>query len=196
MKKKNNKQISQLERKIKLTQTLSNLNDMLTRADEKQEQLIQKAIIAKQKGLKTQEKLAKLGIANVLTYKKRIEEMSLQLEIVANMRDVTEISKDFLESMNGACRDILEFSKMNNFKKTTKNLNKAYSKVNSQTAQFDMLMEQNIDSFETVNFDISNDMEEEIDNLINVESNSTNKNNTNNEFDDIDERLEKLKNSN
>lgn len=166
MKKQEDKEMLEIERKARLNRTLESLEHLVEKMDGKKDEMLEKARQAKLKGSQASLNLAKVGLANALSTKRRAEEMLMQLDILSSMRDITEITKGFLGVMQDICGDILQFTKDNNFSKVGKEVSRAFAAVNEQSEGIAAIMESSAYSLDTLNMQMSGDLNDEIDALI------------------------------
>ena len=158
--------MAEIERKTRLKETMESLNKLVEKMERKKDEMLEKARAAMARGSQTSLNLAKVGLANALSTKKRAEEMLLQLDIMSSMRDITELTKGFLTVVQDTCGDIQAFSKNNNFNKVSKEMNKAFEAVNEQSEGLSQLMESSTMSMDALNFNFSVELQDEVDALI------------------------------
>ena len=158
--------MAEIERKTRLKETMESLNKLVEKMERKKDEMQEKARAAMARGSQTSLNLAKVGLANALSTKKRAEEMLLQLDIMSSMRDITELTKGFLTVVQDTCGDIQAFSKNNNFNKVSKEMSKAFEAVNEQSEGLSQLMESSTMSMDALNFNFSVELQDEVDALI------------------------------
>ncbi len=158
--------MEEIERKTKLKETMESLNKLIEKMDRKKDEMLEKARAAMARGSQTSLNLAKVGLANALSTRKRAEEMLLQLDIMSSMRDITELTKGFLSVVSETCGEIQAFSKGNNFNKVSKEMAKAFEAVNEQSDGIAELMESSSMSMDALNFNFSGELQDEVDALI------------------------------
>lgn len=156
----------EIERKTRLKETMESLSKLVEKMERKKDEMLEKARAAMARGSQTSLNLAKVGLANALSTKKRAEEMLLQLDIMSSMRDITELTKGFLTVVQDTCGDIQAFSKGNNFNRVGKEMSKAFEAVNEQSEGLAQLMEASTMSMDAMNFNFSADLQDEVDALI------------------------------
>lgn len=167
MKKQENKELLELERKTKFNKIIESLNELVEKMDKKIGEMLEKARNAQLKNSQSSLNLAKVGLANALSTKRRAEQMIMQLDIMSSMRDISELTKGFLSVVQDACTDIFEFTRNNNFGKVSKEVNKAFAAANQQGEMLEQMMELNVGSLDALNLGFSEELNEEIDTLIN-----------------------------
>ena len=158
--------MEEIERKTKLKETMESLNKLIEKMDRKKDEMLEKARAAMARGSQTSLNLAKVGLANALSTRKRAEEMLLQLDIMSSMRDITELTKGFLSVVSETCGEIQAVSKGNNFNKVSKEMAKAFEAVNEQSDGIAELMESSSMSMDALNFNFSGELQDEVDALI------------------------------
>lgn len=189
MKKQENKELLELERKTKFNKTIESLNSLVEKMDKKVGEMLEKARTAKLKNSQSSLNLAKVGLANALSTKRRAEQMIMQLDIMSSMRDISELTKGFLTVVQDACEDISEFTKGNNFGKVSKEVNKAFAAANQQGEMLEQMMSFNVGSLDALNFNFSDELNDEIDTLINGQAAAS----EDAMDDEIAKKIEKLK---
>ena len=189
MKKQENKELLELERKTKFNKTIESLNSLVEKMDKKVGEMLEKARTAKLKNSQSSLNLAKVGLANALSTKRRAEQMIMQLDIMSSMRDISELTKGFLTVVQDACEDISEFTKGNNFSKVSKEVNKAFAAANQQGEMLEQMMNFNVGSLDALNFNFSDELNDEIDTLINEQAAAS----EDAMDDEIAKKIEKLK---
>lgn len=186
---KEDKEMLEIQRKTRLKETLESLNNLVEKMDRKKEEMLEKARSAMARGSQTSLNLAKVGLANALSTRKRAEEMLLQLDIMSSMRDITELTKGFLSVVQDTCGDIMAFSKDNNFNKVSKEMEKAFNAVNEQSDGLARLMEGSSLSLDALNFNFSNELQDEVNALIEGQAAAS----ENAMDDEISAKIERLK---
>lgn len=166
MKKREDKEMMEIERKARLNRTLETLGALVEKMDRKKDEMLEKARAAKLKGSQSSLNLAKVGLASALATRRRAEEMLMQLDIMASMKDIAGVTQDFLSVVSDTCGDIMQFTKNNHFGKVNKEVTKAFAAMNAQSESLDLLMESSTFSFDAMNMGISDDLNSEIDALI------------------------------
>lgn len=167
MKKQANKELLELERKAKFDKSITDLNNLVEKMDKKVAEMLEKARVAKLKNSQSSLNLAKVGLANALSTKRRAEQMIMQLDIMSSMKDISALTKGFLTVVQDACDDIAVFTKGNNFGKVSKEVNKAFAAANQQGEMLEQMMSFNVGSLDALNFSFSDELNDEIDTLIN-----------------------------
>lgn len=163
---KKDKEMLEIEKKARMKQTMESLNSLVVKMENKKAELTEKAKEARRKNSAANFNLAKVGLANAIATQKRAADMLMQLDIMTSMREVSELSKGFLECIGDTCKDINRFAKDNNFAKANKQLQQAYSVVNEQDDKLAMLMESGAMAAEEMNFAFSDEINGEIEALL------------------------------
>lgn len=170
MKKQANKELLELERKARFDKSITDLNNLVEKMDKKVAEMLEKARVAKLKNSQSSLNLAKVGLANALSTKRRAEQMIMQLDIMSSMKDISELTKGFLTVVQDACDDIAIFTKGNNFGKVGKKVNKAFAAASQQGEMLEQMMSLNVGSLDALNFNFSDELNDEIDALINEQA--------------------------
>ncbi len=183
---KSNKMAKEMERRMKIKKTLSNMNKFVSQIEMKKKKLIEQASIAKLKGIDSQYNLAVQGLKIALAQQKRVETMLLNFEITSQLKDISEMTKGFFESMSIFSDELSRDNKTKDLYKVQQQFEKAMSKSAMQTQRLETFLDSTESLFENLSVDSNTVTDKEIEKLI--ESEAVNMN------DDLDVQIEeKLK---
>lgn len=178
----------EIDRKIKIKRTLSKMNKFLSQIEEKKKKLIEQASLAKLKGIDSQYNLAIQGLKIALAQQKRVETMLLNFEITSQLKDISEMTKGFFESMVIFSKELQTTSKQKDFIRAQKEIERAMLKSAEQTERLEAFLESTESLFENLSVDSSTVNDQEIEKLI--ENHATN---IDNDLDlQIDETMKEL----
>src|SRR5690554_3708407 len=138
----------EIDRKIKIKRTLSKMNKFLSQIEEKKKKLIEQASLAKLKGIDSQYNLAVQGLKIALAQQKRVETMLLNFEITSQLKDISEMTKGFFESMVIFSKELQSTSKQKDFIKAQQQFEKAMVKSAMQTERLEAFLESTESLFE------------------------------------------------
>lgn len=156
----------EIDRKIKIKRTLSKMNKFLSQIEEKKKKLIEQASLAKLKGIDSQYNLAVQGLKIALAQQKRVETMLLNFEITSQLKDISEMTKGFFESMVIFSKELQSTSKQKDFIKAQQQFEKAMVKSAMQTERLEAFLESTESLFENLSIDSTTVNDQEIEKLI------------------------------
>ena len=126
---------------------------------------IDAAAAARREGIASQYNLAKNAIRIVTAQKTVVEQMLLNLQISAQIKDVSEMTKSFADGMKLLSGSIVETTDSLNFDKVTKQMNKAMLSTQMKQAESDAFLDATADGFSAFAA-IGSATDDEIDKLI------------------------------
>ena len=184
------KQQKEIQKKMLVKRTVNTMNKQIARLEEQKKVFIDAAKRAKEKNLDAQFNLALSGYRMTVQQQKRAQEMLLNFEITAQMRDVTMMTTEFLKGMSVISKEMSKLADAKEFEKIQAQFEEAISAVETQTEQIDSFMEISQESFASAGKakdgkDISS---EDFEKFINEASSSEQASN-----EEIDKEIEELK---
>ncbi len=184
------KQQKEIQKKMLVKRTVNSMNKQIARLEEQKKVFIDAAKRAKEKNLDAQFNLALSGYRMTVQQQKRAQEMLLNFEITAQMRDVTMMTTEFLKGMSVISKEMSKLADAKEFEKIQAQFEEAITAVETQTEQIDSFMEISQESFASAGKakdgkDISAD---EFEKFIMEASSSEQASN-----EDIDKEIEELK---
>lgn len=135
------KQQREIRKKMLVKRTVNSMNKQIARLEEQKKVFIDAAKRAKEKGLDAQFNLALSGYKMTVQQQKRAQEMLLNFEITAQMRDVTVMTTEFLKGMSVISKEMSKLADAKEFEKIQAQFEEAISAVETQTEQIDSFME-------------------------------------------------------
>lgn len=141
------KQRKEIEKKMLVKKTINSMNKQINRLEEQKQVFIDAAKRAKEKNLEPQFNLALSGYRMTVQQQKRAQEMLLNFEITAQMRDVTMMTTEFLRSLSVISKEMSKLADAKEFEKIQAQFEEAITAVETQTEQIDSFMELSQESF-------------------------------------------------
>ncbi len=141
------KKQKEIEQKMLIKRTINSMEKQIARLEEQKKVFVEAAKKAKEKDLEPQFNLALSGYKMTVQQQKRAQEMLLNFEITAQMRDVTMMTTEFLRSMSSISKEMSKLANAKEFEKIQAQFEEAISAVETQTDQMDAFMEMSQESF-------------------------------------------------
>ena len=123
------------------------MNKQIETLEAQKKVFIEKAKYAKKNGLESQYNLALTGYKMTLAQQKRAQEMLLNFEITAQMKDMTMMTAEFLGGMGVLSKQMAKLANSKDFVKVQKQFEIAMGNVETQTQQIEVFMETSKESF-------------------------------------------------
>lgn len=152
--------------KANVQQTIREINEISTSIDDKIGELMVKACSAKEKNLTLPLNLAKHSLAQAMMIKQRADEMSLLLDSMSSLSDISQITTDFLNKLGIMCDAISQYSNQSQFKKIGSKMSSALAVAGKQSEMVNAMMEMFDSNMRASDFALSKELENEIDKLI------------------------------
>ncbi len=141
------KQQKEIEKKMLIKRTINTMNKQINRLEEQKQVFIDAAKRAKEKDLDAQFNLALSGYKMTVQQQKRAQEMLLNFEITAQMKDVTMMTSEFLRGMSSISQEMTKLADAKEFAKIQAQFEQAMVAVETQTDQMDNFMEMSQETF-------------------------------------------------
>lgn len=141
------KQQKEIEKKMLIKRTINTMNKQINKLEEQKKVFIDAAKRAKQKDLDAQFNLALSGYKMTVQQQKRAQEMLLNFEITAQMKDVTMMTSQFLQGMSDISKEMTKLADAKEFAKIQAQFEEAMAAVETQTDQMDNFMEMSQETF-------------------------------------------------
>ncbi len=141
------KQQKEIEKKMLIKRTINTMNKQINRLEDQKQVFIDAAKRAKQKGLDAQFNLALSGYKMTIQQQRRAQEMLLNFEITAQMKDVTMMTSEFLRGMSDISKEMTRLADAKEFAKIQAQFEQAMVAVETQTDQMDNFMEMSQETF-------------------------------------------------
>ena len=142
-----NKKNKEIEKKMLIKKTINTMNKQIETLEAQKKVFIEKAKYARKNGLDSQYNLALTGYKMTLAQQKRAQEMLLNFEITAQMKDMTMMTAEFLGGMGVLSKQMAKLANNKDFVKVQKQFEIAMGNVETQTQQIEVFMETSKDSF-------------------------------------------------
>ena len=139
----------EMEKRMLIKKTVSTMNKQIQKLEEQKQVYIEAGKTAKQKGLTAQYNLALSGLKMTLTQQKRVYEMKLNFEITSQMKDMSQMTVQFLDGMSSLSKDMMKITKEKDFLKVQKQFNEAMMGMEMQTEQLENFMDDTQSAFST-----------------------------------------------
>ena len=136
-----------LEQKMAIKKTINSMNKQISELEKAKQVYIDKAKIAKKNGLETQYNLALSGYKLTIAQQKRAQEMLLNFELTSQMKDMSAMTGEFLQSMSILSKEMVKLTKDKEFFKVQQEFEKAMQGVATRTEQMDVFMEMSEEGF-------------------------------------------------
>ncbi len=133
------KQQKEIEKKMLIKRTINSMNKQINKLEDQKQVFIDAAKRAKQKDLDNQFNLALSGYKMTVQQQKRAQEMLLNFEITAQMKDVTMMTSEFLRGMSDISKEMTKLADAKEFAKIQAQFEEAMAAVETQTDQMTTL---------------------------------------------------------
>lgn len=137
----------EIEKRMLIKKTITSMNKQIQKLEEQKKVYIEAGKQAKQKGLTAQYNLALSGLKMTLAQQRRVEEMKLNFEITSQMKDMSQMTSEFLKGMGVLSKDMMKLTKEKDFLKVQKQFNEAMTSVELQTEQMESFMDETESNF-------------------------------------------------
>lgn len=141
------KQQKEIEKKMLIKRTINAMNKQINKLEDQKQVFIDAAKRAKEKDLDAQFNLALSGYKMTVQQQKRAQEMLLNFEITAQMKDVTMMTSEFLRGMSDISKEMTRLADAKEFSKIQSQFEEAMAAVETQTEQMDNFMEMSQETF-------------------------------------------------
>ena len=137
----------EIQKRMLIKKTLTLMNKQIEKLEQQREQYINAAREAKQLGLTAQYDMALGGLRMTLLQQKRVYEMKLNFEITSQMKDMSQMTADFLNGMGVLSKEMMHLTKVKDFSKVKKQFEEAMVGAEVQMDQLERFMESTETSF-------------------------------------------------
>ncbi len=141
------KQQKEIEKKMLIKRTINTMNKQINKLEDQKRVFVEAAKRAKEKDLDAQFNLALSGYKMTVQQQKRAQEMLLNFEITAQMKDVTMMTSEFLKGMSSISKEMTKLADAKEFAKIQAQFEEAMAAVETQTEQMDNFMEMSQETF-------------------------------------------------
>lgn len=181
----------ELQKKVLFNKTLSNMRKYVNNLEGQKDYYIKLAKEAHLNGSKEQYSLAINGLKMALAYQKKAKEMLLNFELTMQLRDLSQVTGEFLNGMVSLSKDMSKIISKQDYAKVSQSFETAMGKVEEQNVQIENFLDSTEVSFENIAADPSNVSDQEINELVDFEAKSEVKD-RDNEIDTKIEEIEKI----
>lgn len=136
-----------IEKRMLVNKTVKEIEKQLKKLEEQKKIYIEAGKQAKQKGLTAQYNLALSGLKMTIAQQRRVYEMKLNFELTSQMRDMSQMTTEFLQCMGALSKDMLKLTKEKDFAKVQKQFTEAMLNVEVQTERMEAFMDETESAF-------------------------------------------------
>lgn len=137
----------EVEKRMLIKKTIGAMNKQIQKLEEQKKVYIEAGRQAKEKGLSAQYNLALSGLRMTITQQRRVYEMKLNFEITSQMKDMSQMTSEFLKGMGSLSKDMLKLTKEKDFLKVQKQFTEAMTSVEVQTEMMEDFMDETQSAF-------------------------------------------------
>ncbi len=130
-----------IEKRILVNKTIKTMEKQIQKLEEQKKAYIEAGKLAKQKGLTAQYNLALSGLRMTISQQRRVYEMKLNFEITSQMRDMSQMTAEFLQGMGTLSKDMLKLTRTRDFDKVQRQFTDAMASAEAQTERMEAFME-------------------------------------------------------
>ncbi|MGN1235265.1 MAG: hypothetical protein ACI4U2_04740 [Christensenellaceae bacterium] len=122
-----------IEQRMLVKRTISSMEKQIDKLEERKKAFVEQARKARAEGLDAQYTLALSGYRTCLVQSKRLSEMKLNFELLAQMKDMAELNKDFLKGMSALSGQMSRLVSEREFLKVQKSFALSMQKAGRQS---------------------------------------------------------------
>lgn len=163
------KEKKRIKEQMLVNQAIASIKKQLNDLENSRKKYIAAAVTARECGIASQYNLAKNAIRIVTAQKTVVEQMLLNLQISAQIKDVSEMTKSFADGMKLLSGSITETVGGLNFEKVSKQMNKAMISTQMKQAESDEFLQATEAGFAAFAQRADGVCEDEIDRMIDGE---------------------------
>jgi len=156
----------EIEKRMLARKTVSQMNRHIAKLDEQKKVYIDAAKRAVRQGLKAQYDLAVSGLKMTISQQKKAHEMLLNFEITSQMRDMSQMTTEFLRGMGSLSKEMFKLTNEKEFAKVQKEFERAMASSEQQTLHMEMFLDQNKSTFASASGNPENVSDAELEKLI------------------------------
>lgn len=160
-----NKRNKELEKRMKIRKTIMEMEKQINKLEEQKESYIKKGKEAKERGLTAQYNLALSGLKMTIAQQKRVMEMKLNFEITSQMKDMMEMTTNFLSGMQSLSKDMAGLTNQKQFAQAGQQFAEAMMGAEMQVEQIESFMDETEAAFSSHSY-MSQDETAEIEGLM------------------------------
>ncbi len=155
--------------RMAINATMDKMQSFVAQLEPKKQLFIDKARQAQKSGLVAQEKSARAALKQVMSQQRLAEKMLVNFEIMTNMRDLTEMSGEFLKGLVVMGKQMAGLTAKMEFVKSEKELNKAMIEAQVQTEKMNEFLDRMTVTIDSGFEEAGGIADEEIDAVIGVD---------------------------
>lgn len=163
------KEKKRIKEQMLVNQAIASIKKQLNDLENSRKKYIAAAVTARECGIASQYNLAKNAIRIVTAQKTVVEQMLLNLQISAQIKDVSEMTKSFADGMKLLPGSITETAGGLNFEKVSEQMNKAMISTQMKQAESDEFLQATEAGFAAFAQSADGVCEDEIDRMIDGE---------------------------
>ena len=163
------KEKKRIKEQMLVNQAIASIKKQLNDLENSRKKYIAAAVTARECGIASQYNLAKNAIRIVTAQKTVVEQMLLNLQISAQIKDVSEMTKSFADGMKLLSGSITETAGGLNFEKVSEQMNKAMISTQMKQAESDEFLQATEAGFAAFAQSADGVCEDEIDRMIDGE---------------------------
>lgn len=163
------KEKKRIKEQMLVNQAIASIKKQLNDLENSRKKYLSAAVAARENGIASQYNLAKNAIRIVTAQKTVVEQMLLNLQISAQIKDVSEMTKSFADGMKLLSGSIVQTADGLNFEKVSKQMNKAMISTQLKQAKSDEFLQATESGFAAFAQSTSGADEDEIDRMIDGE---------------------------
>lgn len=155
--------------RMAINATMDKMQSFVAQLEPKKQLFIDKARQAQKSGLVAQEKSARAALKQVMSQQRLAEKMLVNFEIMTNMRDLTEMSGEFLKGLVVMGKQMAGLTAKMDFVKSEKEVNKAMIEAQVQTEKMNEFLDRMTVTIDSGFEEAGGIADEEIDAVIGVD---------------------------
>lgn len=144
------KQQKELEKKMVIKRTLTTMKQHINELEKQKAVYIAAAKRAKAQGLSAQYQLAVTGLKMTMKQQKKAQEMLLNFELSTQIKDMTAMTKAFLNGMSILSKEMSRLTDSKEFAKIQMEFEKSMEGVQEQGEQMEVFLDSNQSNFDSL----------------------------------------------
>ena len=144
------KQQKELEKKMVIKRTLTTMKQQINELEKQKAVYIAAAKRAKAQGLSAQYQLAVTGLKMTMKQQKKAQEMLLNFELSTQIKDMTAMTKAFLNGMSILSKEMSRLTDSKEFAKIQMEFEKSMEGVQEQGEQMEVFLDSNQSNFDSL----------------------------------------------
>lgn len=136
------KREKELEQKMLVRKTITNLEKQISQLEDKKKIALEKAKQAKKGGFEAEYGLAQSMYKISVTQQNRAKEMLLNFELVTQLKDMASLTSEFLKGLSSLSKEMVKLTNNKEFLKVQQQFDQALTGVEQQSEQIDLFMDE------------------------------------------------------